>query len=543
MRDAAVRERRPAEDATTALISGRYRPLRPLGSGGSGSVWLARDEEAGREVALKVVRREGKAASRAEREVEAAGRLRHRSCLRALSIDRDDEHVYVAYEYVRGHTLRQALVSGALDDAAAVEAAAQILEGLAHAHGRGIVHRDVKPANVMVDEDDDLRIKLLDFGLAQVEEADTLTAHGDVPGTLAYVSPERLDGSSATPAADVWSTGVVLWESLAGRHPFTAASPVETVRRIRDGAEPLGALRPDLPAELCTLVDRMLHPDPRRRPAAKRLPHALRDAFELRSRRPRPAVSLSSLRERAVHAGLSAAFAAAVLLLLPFFPTGWPLVLGALAGVAALRSPRAGLALALAAPVLPLGNVALGLSLAWIVLAGGWLALFWRAPTDAFLFLAGPALAPIGLVGAVPLVAERSAGRARQGATAAAAVLAGGAFAALAGGPFPLGNGFPDTLDFAETTRPDAAAAVLGDALAGHGGLVLLALLCAAATLALAPARQRGLWGIAAWGSAFLALAILLPAAAGGDVHALLVAPGIWAATLWLGAEALRNRR
>jgi hypothetical protein len=388
-----------------------------------------------------------------------------------------------------------------------------------------------------------MRIRLLDFGLAQVEEADTLTAHGDVPGTLAYVSPERLDGSAATPAADVWSTGVVLWESLAGRHPFTAASPLETTRRIRDGAEPLAQLRPDLPADLCALVDRMLHVDPRRRPHAKRLPHALRDAFELRSRRPRPATSLASLRERALHAGLSAAFAATALLLLPFFPTGWPLVLGALAGIASLRSPRAGLALALAAPVLPLGNVALGLALAWTLLAAGWLALFWRTPTDAFRFLAGPALAPLGLVGAVPLVAERAAGRARRAATAAAAVLAGGVFAALAGGPFPLGSGFPDTLDLAETTRPDVAAGVVADALGGHAGLLVLALVCAAATLALEAARRYELWGAAAWGTAFLAAAILLPDAAGGEARALLVVPGIIGASLWLGAEALRNRR
>ena len=543
MRDAAVRQRRSDEDAATALISGRYRPLRPLGSGGSGSVWLARDEQEGRDVALKVVRREGKAGSRAEREVEAAARLRHPRCLRALAIDRDDEHVYVAYEYVRGHTLRQALVHGALDDADAVEAAAQILEGLAHAHGKGIVHRDVKPANVMVTDSEELEIRLLDFGLARVEEADTLTAHGDVPGTLAYVSPERLDGSSGTPAADVWSTGVVLWESLAGRHPFTAASPVETVRRIREGAQPLARLRPDLPTELCALVDRMLDEDPRRRPSAKRLPNALRDAFEARSRRPRPATSLASVRERALHAGLSAAFAAAAMLVLPFFPTGWPLVLGALAGVAALRSPRTGLALALAAPILPLGNVALGLAIAWTLLAAGWLALFWQKPTSAFVFLAGPALAPLGLIGAVPLAAERVGDRARAAVTTAVAVIAAGAFAALAGGPSLLGNGLDGPLDLGETTRPNEAARVVAGALAGHPGLLVLAAVCAAATLGLEPARRYGLWGVAGWGSAFLAAAILLPDAAGGDARALLVAPGIWAATLWLGAEAFRNRR
>ncbi|MDQ4018227.1 MAG: serine/threonine protein kinase, partial [Actinomycetota bacterium] len=274
------------------LVLGRYRPLRPLGSGGSGSVWLARDETTGDEVALKAVRREGKAASRAEREVEAATRLRHPSCLRALALDRDDEHVYVAYEYVRGRTLRDALRSGELHDRAAVEATAQVLEGLAHAHARGVVHRDVKPANVMLTDEEEVAVRILDFGLAQLHEAETLTAAGDVPGTLAYVSPERLDGLPATGAADVWSAGVLLWEALAGWHPFAAASPVETARRIREGARPLAAVRPDLPAELCALVDRMLSLDPARRPTARRLAHPLRDALATRSRRPRPATSL-----------------------------------------------------------------------------------------------------------------------------------------------------------------------------------------------------------------------------------------------------------
>src|SRR5919206_188237 len=149
-----------AAAAREHLVLGRYRPLRPLGSGASGSVWLARDERSGTDVALKIVPREGKAGTRAEREAAAAARLRHERCLRAYALARDDRHVYIAYEYVPGRTLRQLLRAGEIDDRAAVEAAAQVLDGLAHAHAHGIVHRDVKPANVLVAEHAGLSITL-----------------------------------------------------------------------------------------------------------------------------------------------------------------------------------------------------------------------------------------------------------------------------------------------------------------------------------------------------------------------------------------------
>src|SRR5918911_5290599 len=110
------------------LVLGRYRPLRPLGSGGTGSVWLARDERNGLDVALKIVPREGKAAARAEREAQAAAKLRHPSCLRAYAFARDPGHVYIAYEYVPGRTFREALRAGELKDADAIEACAQVCE-------------------------------------------------------------------------------------------------------------------------------------------------------------------------------------------------------------------------------------------------------------------------------------------------------------------------------------------------------------------------------------------------------------------------------
>ena len=202
------------------LVLERYRPLRPLGRGGSGSVWLSRDERTGLDIALKIVPREGKRAARAEREMEAASRLRHPRCVRAYDFGEDEGHVYIAYEFVQGRTLREVLRTESMSDRDAVEVAAQMLEALAHAHTRGIVHRDVKPSNVLLEDGPEVSIKLLDFGLAQFDEADTLTAVGDVPGTLAYIAPERLGGEDASARSDVWAVGVFLWEALSGAHPF-----------------------------------------------------------------------------------------------------------------------------------------------------------------------------------------------------------------------------------------------------------------------------------------------------------------------------------
>src|SRR5207302_11018936 len=141
-----------------------------------------------------------------------------------------------------GRTLREAMRAGELDDRAAIEVAGQISEALAHAHARGIVHRDVKPSNVLLAESGDIDVRLLDFGLAQMAEFDTLTALGDIPGTLGYISPERLLGKPATEAADIWSVGVMLWEALAGQHPFREGGLTETSRRIHAGAPPLEQL-------------------------------------------------------------------------------------------------------------------------------------------------------------------------------------------------------------------------------------------------------------------------------------------------------------
>ena len=525
-----------------SLVLGRYRPLRPLGSGGSGSVWLARDETTDREVALKVVPREGKAGARAEREVEAATRLRHPNCLRALALARDERHVYVAYPYVQGRTLRETLRGGTLDDGTAVEAAAQVLDALAHAHATGIVHRDVKPSNIMLEEGEGAAVRLLDFGLARIDEADTLTAAGDVPGTLGYIAPERLAGQESDGAADVWSVGVLLWEALAGRHPFWAISPLETARRVETGAQPLAEVRPDLPRSLCRTVDRMLAPEPRKRPKARQLVHMLRAADDDRRHRTHGITSRSVLSERLPHAALAGVFAGASTALLPFFPTGGPAVLGLLAAAVALANPLAGLALALAAPVLPLGNIALGLALAWSVLALLWLLLFARKPRSGMLFLAGPLLVPLHALALLPVVLLHVRGLVRRALSAVAAVFAAIVVTAITRDSLPLTGEPPRVgIGLAEEDSPASAVGTLFAAFGDRPGVAVVTLVLAVAAVTAPLARSRGRLLVAAWGAGYLAAALFALLALTGSAEMLPLVLGVAAATALLLYPAVKT--
>ena len=472
-----------AHAAAPDLALGRYRPLRPLGSGASGSVWLARDEQTGLDVALKIVPREGKAGLRAEREAEAASRLRHPTCLRAYAFGRESGHVYIAYEYAPGATFRDALRSKDLSDAELIEACAQLSEGLAHAHGRGVVHRDVKPANVLLAEDTGVSIRLLDFGLAAFQEAETLTAVGDVPGTLAYISPERLAGEQGTAAGDVWAVGVMLWEALAGRHPFWRPSLMETGRAIEEGAPSLRTARPDLPEALLDAVDRALDIDPRKRPTAAKLAALLRDA------RPRRGPKSASNRlllapERLAPAAVSGVVAGFAAALLPFWPPGFAFGFAALAALLGFFRPRLGLGAALAVGILPVGNLSLGLAFAYAAAVAAWLAA-----------TAGPWPLRRGLVTATGVV-----------------VLAG------------LGP-----IEVAGERSPLAAAEAFASSVGPETWRIALALGLAAGTVALV----RSPWRAAFWGAGLLA-ALLVP---NPDLAALPVIAAIWAGTTVLALK------
>ena len=515
------------------LLLGRYRPLRPLGNGGSGSVWLARDVESGTDVALKIVAKEGKAGERAEREAAAVATLAHERCQRSLDVASDERHVYLSYEYVPGRTLREAIRAGDLDDRGAIEAAAQILDGLAHAHGRGIVHRDVKPANVLLADGDGVSIRLLDFGLAQFPAAETLTAVGDVPGTLAYIAPERLRGDVAGPASDVWSAAVLLWEALAGKHPFWGVPLSQMAGTIEAGAPPLQPERPDLPQRLLAAVGHALARDPARRPSAAALAKELRAALAgaTRATAGERVVSTRSLARHvapAAAAGLAAGVGASML---PFYPSGAAAGIAVAAALAALRTPRVGLALALAAPVFPLGNVSLGLALVYGALALGWLVLCWRDARFGLVFLAGPLLAAAGLLALVPLAVARSRGAARRAAQALAAVAAAAVAAGLRGAELPFGQGAASTLDVAGA---DSAATVMTALLeAVPAGLALAAVALGSIAVALPYARTP--WRIAGLGAG--ALAAMLAAVPASPALPLVAAVWLTCAALALESE------
>ena len=506
------------------LVLGRYRPVQPLGSGGSGSVWLARDEFEGDDVTLKIVPREGKAAARAEREHEAAERLDHERCLKARDFGTDADHSYIAYEYVPGETFRHALRAGRMNDGTTVEAGAQILDGLAHAHGLGIVHRDIKPSNILLADDDGVSVRLLDFGLALFDEADTLTAAGDVPGTLAYISPERLKGQTADPAADVWAVGVLLWESLAGFHPYWTSSMLDTAKKIQDAPPSLGTVRPDLPAALIEIVDRAMCRDPRKRPTATRMAAAVRSAWRSRQRRRRPKKQRQRLHFRTPPVGRIAAVGLAaiasgwVVATVPFFPGGWAWIAAAIAAGLTLVRDRAGLAFALAVPVLPLGNVSMGLALAYTTAATLWLALMWGEPRRGLLFAAGPLLAPVGLVALLPLIALSIKSPLRRAATAGAGVLTAVGVAGIAGASLPFANEqAPSRLALGATESPREAASIVLSTLEAHPVTLVAAAIAALAAAALPVAIRRGYLGIAGYGVAVVAVSL----AAGVGIAAL----------------------
>jgi hypothetical protein len=251
------------------LVLDRYRLLRRLGAGGFGVVWLAHDERLDRVVAVKrIATHDAAAGTRAEREAKAAARLQHPGIVALYESGRDDGAVYLVSELVRGRTLGALLEEGALSDRDIVRLGVALCDALAHAHGRGVVHRDVKPGNIMVPDrphDGAGVAKLTDFGVARIAGEDVLTRTGDVVGTLAYMAPEQAEGRDAGAEADLYALALVLYEALAGVNPVRGRGAASTARRVGARLPALGRLRRDLPLDLCGAIDRAVLPRPEQR--------------------------------------------------------------------------------------------------------------------------------------------------------------------------------------------------------------------------------------------------------------------------------------
>ena len=261
------------------LVVGRYRLLSPLGEGGMGVVWRARDELLGREVAVKEVRApaalgttdEQRLYARLEREAWAAGRISHRNVVTVYDVATEDGRPWIVMELIRGLALSDVLdAEGPLAPQRAAHIGAEILAGLRAAHDAGVLHRDVKPGNVLIGNDG--RVVLSDFGIATVEGSSNLTMTGELIGSPEFLAPERALGRTPGPESDLWSLGVLLYAAVEGNSPFRQNTPLSTLRAVVDEELP----PPHRAGPLAPLIAGLLRKDPAERLSAQEAERQLR---------------------------------------------------------------------------------------------------------------------------------------------------------------------------------------------------------------------------------------------------------------------------
>ncbi|MFG2989537.1 serine/threonine-protein kinase [Streptomyces sp. NPDC048257] len=278
--DAVTAAAAPGAAGGERLIAGRYRLLSRLGEGGMGTVWRARDETLYREVAVKEVRapaglRAGDIArmySRLEREAWAAARIPDRNVVTVHDVVMEDDRPWIVMELVRGQSLADLLrAEGPLTPRHAAHIGAEVLGALRAAHGVGVEHRDVKPANVLLA--DDGRVVLSDFGIAVVEGSTALTMPGELVGSPEYLPPERALGRPSGPESDLWSLGVLLYAAVEGISPFRQDTALSTLRAVVDEEPPV----PTRAGPLAPVIAGLLRKEPAERTPAAEVAEALRD--------------------------------------------------------------------------------------------------------------------------------------------------------------------------------------------------------------------------------------------------------------------------
>ncbi|BCL28285.1 serine/threonine-protein kinase [Streptomyces aurantiacus] len=264
------------------LIGGRYRLTERIGSGGMGTVWKARDELVERDVAVKEPRLPGdprdaahqRAYHRLQREARAAARVDHPGAVAIHDVVVEDGLPWIVMELIRGESLHEVLQRGALPPTESARIGLAVVGALKAAHAKGIVHRDVKPANVLLGQHG--RVVLTDFGIAHIQGEESLTMSGEFVGSLEFIAPERMSGRGAGPAADMWSLGVCLYAAVEGWSPFRRTTLESTLAAILSAEPP----EPQHAGPLGPLIVRLLTKDPDQRPDADEVAAALEAVAE-----------------------------------------------------------------------------------------------------------------------------------------------------------------------------------------------------------------------------------------------------------------------
>jgi len=480
------------------IALGRYRLGRLLGRGATSAVYVAEDIHSGRAVAVKTIPASPELLSRIEVEIRAAQRLEHPNIVRLLDWGRGAQMVYLVWELVDGPSLGTACSTRRPTPGWATQRMMEVLAALEHAHGRGIVHRDVKPENVLIDAHGHAR--LADFGVARLTDHTTMTSAGSLVGTIAYMSPEQARALTVGPPSDVYSACVVLYELLAGANPLAGGSAAETARRAAMGEiAPLGEVRPDLPHRLSEAVMHGLARNPDDRPSARELRHELDTAIHgarehvLRQQR------LRRVRDPVISLTATSLAAAGVLLGLSTLHAGEIAIGAVAAGAIGLRWPRLAAGVVALAAVLLVGRTSVG---AAVLVAIGLSALIitgWQWPRRLGLPLVAIAGAWVGLL---PLACMLSAGirstRERVWAIISGLALTFG-WELWTGRPLLLGPAAarPASEALAGVRDPAAAVSDIHALLAGSwwilwgGAGLLAAALAAPLILRTRPGRQR----------------------------------------------------